>query len=115
VTKQADALRGSDDKALHRLRIAAKKLRYAGEAFASLYGRKRSAAFTGAVKDLQTELGELNDLATAGPLIESLALPPEAAFVAGEWLGLRLAARPARLARASRAYRQVARAEPFWD
>lgn len=108
------AVKTQDDEALHELRIAAKKLRYAGDALASLFPARRAKAFAAAVKDLQTELGELNDLATAGPLVESLALPVDAAFVAGQALGLRMAARPARLARAAKAFARLAKAAPYW-
>jgi triphosphatase len=115
VLKRGDAVRGGDDEALHALRIAAKKLRYAGDAFASLYGAKRIDTFTGPVKDLQTELGELNDLATAAPLIAALALPPDAAFAAGELLGLRAATKPRRIQRAAKALARLADAPPFWN
>jgi hypothetical protein len=72
------------------------------------------AVFARCVKPLQAELGDLNDLATAPRLIESLDLSAEAAFAAGELLGGRLADRPARLARARKAFRKLARAKPFW-
>jgi triphosphatase len=115
LLKLARAIAGADDQALHSLRIAAKKLRYAGDAFASLYGPKRVEAFSVPVKDLQTELGELNDLATAAPLIAGLALPPEAAFAAGELLGVRAAGRPKRIQGAAKALARLAAAEPFWN
>ena len=70
-------------------------------AFASLYGKRRVRAFTERLKDLQTELGELNDIATAGPLVESLPLAPDAALVAGEQLGERRAERKKRVRRAA--------------
>jgi len=104
-----------DDAALHRLRIAAKKLRYAGEAFASLYPPRAVDAFTAPVKSLQAELGDLNDLATAAPLIAGLSLPPDAAFAAGEWLGLRAAAKPRRVQQAAKAVGKLAEAHPFWN
>lgn len=115
VLKLGRDIATADDEALHHLRIAAKKLRYAGDAFASLYGAKRVEAFTSPVKDLQTELGELNDLATAAPLIAALVLPPEAAFAAGELLGLRAAGRPKRIQRAAKALTRLAEVEPFWN
>ena len=104
----------ADDEGLHELRIAAKKLRYAGDAFASLYGKKREKAFTGRLKRLQTELGELNDIATAAPLVESLPLGADAALVAGEQLGERRAKRKTLLRRAAKAFAKLADAEPFW-
>ena len=104
----------ADDEALHALRIAAKKLRYAGDAFASLYRARRVETFIDPVKALQTKLGELNDLATAAPLIAALDLAPDAAFAAGELLGLRLAAKPRRVQRAAKSVARLAAARPFW-
>jgi inorganic triphosphatase YgiF len=114
VLQRAQGMGDADDHDLHRLRIAAKKLRYAGDAFASLYRRKRAEAFEDRVKDLQTELGELNDLATAGPLVQGLGLPSLAAFAAGELLGQRLTERPRRVRRAAKALRALKHARPFW-
>jgi inorganic triphosphatase YgiF len=115
VLKLGKDVSAADDAALHHLRIAAKKLRYAGDAFGSLYGARRLEAFTSPVKDLQTELGELNDLATAAPLISGLALPHDAAFAAGKLLGLRAATRPKRIRRVARAVARLADARPYWN
>ena len=52
------------------------------------------------LKELQEVLGALNDLVTAEPLIAALALPSEAAFAAGELVGLKAAARPQLVAKA---------------
>jgi inorganic triphosphatase YgiF len=114
VLKKGRQIDAADDEQLHELRIAAKKLRYAGDAFASLYAKKRVRAFTGLLKDLQTELGELNDIATAGPLVESLPLAPDAALVAGEQLGERRAERKKRMRRAAKAFDKLADCPPFW-
>ena len=114
VLKRARHIGRADDAQLHKLRIAAKKLRYAGDAFASLYAKRRVKAFTGCLKRLQTELGDLNDMATAGPLIESLPLAPDAARLAGEQLGQRRAKRKTRVRRAAKALDKLAAAEPFW-
>lgn len=104
----------TDDAQLHELRIAAKKLRYAGDAFGSLYGKRRVRAFSDILKVLQTELGELNDIATAGPLVESLPLAADAALVAGERLGERRAERRRRMRRATKAFDKLRDARPFW-
>jgi len=111
VSKRGKHLRSADDAARHHLRIEAKKLRYAAEAFASLYRQKPMGRFIGEVKDLQEALGDLNDLVVAGPLIASLPLEPPAAFAAGELLGLRLAGKDRLIAAASKAARRLAKAE----
>ena len=51
----------SPPEALHRLRIAAKKLRYLLEFFRSLYAAERVDPRITELKDLQDVLGELND------------------------------------------------------
>jgi len=114
VRKKGRHVDEGDDEQLHELRIAAKKLRYASDAFASLYGKRKVHAFAEVLKDLQTELGELNDIATAGPLVESLPLAPDAALVAGEQLGERRAERKKRVRRAAKAFAKLADCEPFW-
>ena len=53
------------DEALHELRIALKKLRYAAEFFVSLYAKKRSKPYIRALRQLQDDLGHLNDVAVA--------------------------------------------------
>ncbi len=81
------------DAALHRLRIAAKKLRYGTDFFAGLYPspkrRRRHAALRAALVELQDELGQWHDLVAAPALLASIGLPPrdgdasEAARLAG--------------------------------
>ncbi len=115
VLKLGADMAGAGDEALHELRIAAKQMRYAADALANLYGQRRVAAFTACVRDLQSELGELNDLATAAPLVATLSLPSDAAFAAGELLGLRAAGKPRRVERAAKALARLADAEPFWN
>ncbi len=53
------------DEALHRLRISLKKLRYATEFFVSLYGRERTRSYLASLRQLQDDLGHLNDVAVA--------------------------------------------------
>ncbi len=57
----------------HAARIAAKKLRYAAEFFASLYPGKGTRTFLRHLADLQAILGELNDIAVTESLIRDLA------------------------------------------
>ena len=58
--------------ARHRARIALKKLRYATEFFEALYPKKRTKSYLAALKELQDDLGHLNDVAVAEKLIGSL-------------------------------------------
>lgn len=65
--KQHDAARR------HKARIAAKKLRYATEFFASYFPKKRSHVYVGALSDLQDGLGAANDRSVAVQLLQQVA------------------------------------------
>lgn len=114
--RAAAAARGAaGDAARHRLRIAAKTLRYAAEALSGLYRKRPTERFLHRVRDLQDVLGQLNDLASAKPLMAGLALSPDAAFAAGELVAARAAAAPGLIAEATARLRKLGRAKPFWD
>jgi len=99
----------------HRVRIAAKKLRYAAEFLASLYPRKRVERFVAALEDLQDILGALNDAAVVGRLLEEAAAKaPIAPRVEGLIRGWVAAAAQGELARYKRAWRAFDEAKPFW-
>ncbi len=77
----------------HRLRIAAKGLRYGLSFFAPLFPRKRGQAFGRRLAALQDSLGALNDIAIARRRAQRLSAgaPPAAATAAGLVVGLRVA------------------------
>lgn len=54
---------------LHRLRIAVKKLRYAGDFFSTLFDAKRVQSMLSHLARLQTILGAMNDAATIAKLV----------------------------------------------
>ncbi|TKI07773.1 CHAD domain-containing protein [Martelella alba] len=56
----------------HRMRIAAKKLRYTTEFFGCLYRRKPLSAYLAALREMQETLGWLNDAATTDRLLGEL-------------------------------------------
>jgi CHAD domain-containing protein len=67
--------------ARHELRITLKKLRYVSEFFQSLYGAKDARRYLNRLSRLQDVLGTLNDVATAGRVLEELlgrVGPPDA-------------------------------------
>ena len=78
VTKGGNNLIDADDESRHKVRIAAKKLRYAAEFFEPLYNSKAEAKrhrrFIEAMKGLQDQLGSLNDIATAPDMLAALEL-----------------------------------------
>jgi len=71
------------DEALHAARIRAKRVRYAAEAVAPVFG-KRARAFAQAAADLQEILGEHQDAVVAGAWLREAAAAGADAFVAGE-------------------------------
>jgi inorganic triphosphatase YgiF len=76
IWRHADDLGELEPEKLHRLRIRIKKLRYASEFLASLYDEKDRSKqrdrFIAALKDLQEQLGDLNDVWTAEELVKRL-------------------------------------------
>jgi CHAD domain-containing protein len=85
------------DEALHAARIRAKRVRYAAEAMAPVFG-KRAKGFAAAAVELQDVLGEHQDAVVARAWLRGAATSPAQAFVAGQ-----LAAIEAEAARAARA------------
>ncbi|MCC7326209.1 MAG: CYTH and CHAD domain-containing protein [Burkholderiales bacterium] len=100
-------------EARHAARLAAKKLRYATEFFASLYPKKRTRAYRKALAALQDELGTWNDAVVAARIAGEIAgaqSPPAAAF--GGWAAARGVERGEIMADA---WRRFSKAQPFWS
>jgi CHAD domain-containing protein len=84
------------DPELHRIRILAKRARYAAEAVAPVVGPS-AEAFARAAAKLQTVLGEHQDSVTAQAWLRSAGVSGRRAFVAGELIAMEhLAAEEAR-------------------
>lgn len=97
---------------LHELRIALKKLRYAGEFFAALYPGARARSFRERLVHLQDCLGRINDASTMRALVER-RLTDEAvtrALVGGWSAGMV----HAEFARLRALWRDFRRARPYW-
>ncbi|KVN02272.1 CYTH and CHAD domain-containing protein [Burkholderia diffusa] len=96
LTKRGKGLADLDDHRRHRARIAAKKVRYATEFFASLCSKRAVKSYVGALTALQDDLGWRNDAVVADKLLKALprtspAATPGAAFARG-FLTARVAA-----------------------
>lgn len=79
------------DADLHRIRIRAKRVRYAAEAVSPVIGKK-AVRFASAAAALQDELGELQDAAVAHAWLYQAAQDhPAVAFAAGQLAGFELA------------------------
>jgi triphosphatase len=111
LVASAQSLPRRDPGERHRLRIEAKRMRYAVESFASLYPRKRVRDFLDPLVDLQRGLGEANDAAVAAALIARLDVAPELRDFAGGWLEGRIQAATAELARD---LERLCEARRFW-
>ena len=92
LLKRGRKLVHASDEARHRVRIAAKKTRYAAEFFGALYPKRKVRPYVKALSTLQDDLGAMNDAAVAERLLAELvsdkpALQASAAFVRGYLAG----------------------------
>lgn len=119
-----------DPQRRHKMRIQAKKLRYAAEFFAGAFpGKKptqRRNRFVEVLESLQDALGDLNDIAVHEELTERFVEAQagsgrqpggraKRAFAAGRLSGREEARIASTLKNAKRAYRSLAKAKPFWS
>jgi inorganic triphosphatase YgiF len=123
VRKKGKALSQLDERSRHKLRIQAKKLRYAAEFFASLFARRRAVKrrkqFLNALGRLQDGLGDLNDIAVHQKRIAAIGIRrqrsnPSRTFAAGLLTGLEDARIEAAMTVATEAYTDFAKVKPFW-
>jgi inorganic triphosphatase YgiF len=113
------ALRGQDADARHRVRIEAKKLRYAAEFFENAFpgAGKRRRRFIEALKALQDELGALNDIAVAPQISRQGIFGPgvtDLAFTAGGLVGELRAGEVQRIEQAAEAFDRFRKSPDFW-
>jgi triphosphatase len=122
LRKKRKALAQLDAPSRHRLRIQAKKLRYAVEFFASLFASKREVkrrrSLLQPLERLQDSLGELNDIAVDEQRLAATGIrrrsDPNRVFAAGLLTGREDARTEAAIAAATEAYGELAKAKPFW-
>lgn len=117
VLKRGKKLKSRGLRRLHRLRIAAKKLRYAAGFFSPLYPPRRAQPMHAALNDLQDLLGAINDCASAPEMIEACAraargpLRAQARTIIDHWNSAVLEERRRELAGTWDAFEQARR---FW-
>ncbi len=128
IKRRGAGLRRLDPTSRHRLRIRAKRLRYALEFFGGLYPRRKDErdAFLNTLRAMQDGLGALNDLEVARH--QGLALAEgggraagdsdiegaHQAFAAGMMLGARAVGEKPLLKAAAAHYDALIAAKPFW-
>jgi triphosphatase len=126
IEKKLKRLTELDPRQRHKLRIAAKKLRYADEFFASLYDghgtRHRLKRHRKSLKALQSALGKLTDMrahdAMAGEFLRRhhrTRKKPEKAFAFGLISGEDHAHSAALMRAAAKAGKHLAATKPFWN
>jgi CHAD domain-containing protein len=103
----------------HKLRIRIKKVRYAAEFFSPLYHVERSENFLVALRNMQDDLGRLNDIESARGLLDGLATRDaernrRIARAGGLVIGWHRHAAALRENQLSRHWRKLKKAEPFW-
>jgi inorganic triphosphatase YgiF len=126
IRKQGKHLRDLSEERRHKLRIRAKKLRYATEFFASVFTgekneRRREAALS-SLKTLQSALGDLNDIVAREKLMSEMAdatakgseRPSRVPFVAGVIYGSQEARTEDLLKTAERAHAEFSDVKSFW-
>jgi triphosphatase len=118
VRRRGRHLARLSDAQRHRLRVTAKKLRYAVDFFATLYPRKAARPYLAALVALQDVLGALNDDATALRHAAQLcagARDPRCGEEAGILTGWCAARMAQQLQSLSKAWKDFQRRRPFWD
>jgi inorganic triphosphatase YgiF len=86
VRREADGFAALDAAARHRLRIRAKRLRYALDACGGLFGAKRVKRYTSVLSEMQDALGDANDARIAATLVAELRAGRTWRSAAGPWL-----------------------------
>jgi triphosphatase len=123
LRKRAKSFAELDARRRHKLRIQAKKLRYATDFFGSLFSGKQSdkrrAKFLAALETVQDCLGDLNDIAVHENMISAVGMrhrptSRKRAFAAGLLTGREEARVDAVMAAAQAALDRFAQAKPYW-
>jgi triphosphatase len=129
ILKRGARLIDLDPLHRHRIRIEAKKLRYACQFLGGIFFGKKTARqrkeLLSALEQLQDTLGDLNDISVHERLTEQLAIvledsgrrkqhSPNKAFAAGRLFGREEARIASVLQDAVRAYARFAKTKPFW-
>lgn len=118
VQRRGRRLARLSDAQRHRLRVTAKKLRYAAEFFANLYPHKATRRYIQALADLQDVLGALNDNATALNRAAQLcerAHDARCRQEAGILMGWSVSVMNRLLQEMGQAWKVFRRQRPFWE
>src|SRR5262249_55369768 len=128
IRKKGKMLTRLDARRRHKLRIQAKKVRYASEFFAGLFpgkkASKRRDKFLSALEDVHDCIGDLNDIAVQEDRTRAIAAESgrsgrrrgtrKRAFAAGLLTGHEDARLDAVMENATHAHAALAKIKPFW-
>lgn len=119
VRRRGRALRRLSTSGLHRLRIAAKRLRYAAASLAPIFPTREAAEYIQFVEALQDALGKLNDRSVGKRVLSDITAATRLSKPARtrcKRLAKHLASGKKRdRRRIERAWKTFRRAEPFWE
>jgi len=113
VRKQQRRLATLDTGEVHRLRIRVKRLRYTAEFFGGVFPAKATRAYVSVLRDLQDQLGAMQDATTFAKLASSRAFTradPRARALLQGWC----AAQAARQRDLAKGLERQPRFRPFW-
>jgi len=123
LRKKAKSFAELDARRRHKLRIQAKKLRYATDFFSGLFSGKRAGkrreTFLAALEAVQDSLGDLNDIAVHESIISAAGMryrpiSRKRVFAAGVLTGREDARIDAAMAAAEAALGRFVKAKPYW-
>ena len=111
-----EAIEHLDTKALHAIRLRAKRMRYVAEVFAPLYPGKATRRFMRRLARLQDRLGRLNDSSVADALLAEMGAGAGGrAHAAGLVRGFLAAGSRGARGRIARAWARFHQLERFWS
>lgn len=93
LASRGNMLQEGDSSKRHKVRIAAKKMRYDTEFFQSLYSQKKTKNYVKALSLVQDELGRLNDISVGQGLLRELKAENSELVAAAEYVRGYLTAR----------------------
>ena len=111
VVRDAKRYAALDDAARHTLRKRVKRLRYAAEFVAAMYGRKAVARYLARLAPAQDSLGRYNDLCVGLAVYRSAVGDDPRAWFAIGWLSAR---REVLLGESVAALKEFVRCKAFW-
>lgn len=110
-----DSLSRLSPEEQHEIRILCKQVRYSGEFFASLVPRKQMKVYLAELAELQDVLGQLNDIAVAGPKLSGKQMTGTKAKAAGLVAGWHHSRRAALTTEAEKAWKRCRSSSLPWE